>query len=224
MAGRVRCPRRRRAERGRTAAAPLAIRGTPRYPPRMNAPKVLAPDGLPRRLFSVADVERMVAAGVVGPDERLEILDGEIVPMSPKGSRHEVLKVHLNLHFAATRPPTLLFAPEPGLRLDPMTYLEPDFLFYPADVPLEAVDGASALLVVEISDSTLGFDLGRKAQIYADHGLREYWVVDAARRETHVHRSPARGGYASVRMFGADERVESEFGGPWLRLADLPTR
>lgn len=224
MAGRVRCPRRRRAERGRTAAAPLAIRGTPRYPPRMNAPKVLAPDGLPRRLFSVADVERMVAAGVIGADERLEILDGEIVPMSPKGNRHEVLKIHLTLHFAATRPAGVIFAQEPGWQIGEMLYLEPDYLFYPDRLGFDEVDGATALLVVEIADSTLGYDLGRKVRIYADHGLREYWVVDAARRETHVHRSPARGGYASVRLFGADERVESEFGGPWLRLADLPTR
>ena len=51
-----------------------------------------AADGLPRRAFSVADVERMVQVGLIGPDERIELIGGEIVPMSPKGIRHAVVK------------------------------------------------------------------------------------------------------------------------------------
>jgi Uma2 family endonuclease len=189
---------------------------------RMNVPVVVASDGLARRAFSVRDVERMVEIGVIGPDERLEIVDGEILVMNAKGNRHEVLKMYLNLHFAQHRSKDVLFIPEPGWELDDLTYLEPDYMFFPARIPLGEARAADALLVVEISDTSLGYDLGIKASLYADRGVREYWVVDAARRETHVHRSPGHGGWGQIRVYDAGTAVEALFAGVSVRLADLP--
>lgn len=176
----------------------------------MNAPTSLA-EGLPRRRFSVADVVRMVEVGLIGEDERLEVLDGQIVPMSPKGSRHELIKVALNLHWGRTRPDGFAFAQETGLYLSDMTYLEPDFIVFGREVRKADAKGPDVLLAVEVADSSLGYDLGRKPRIYASHGVQELWVIDAARRVTHVHRGLEADGYATVEALPASDRLVPAF-------------
>ena len=91
----------------------------------------MAAEGLPRRRFTVAELEAMTAAGILDEDERIELIGGEIVPMSPKGNQHELLKTALNLYWARVLPADLLFTGETTFRLTPDTYLEPDFVFYP---------------------------------------------------------------------------------------------
>lgn len=174
----------------------------------MNAPVTRAAEGLARRAFTVADVQRMVEVGVIPPDERLEILGGEIVPMSPKGARHEAVKVALVQLWGRLRPDGYVVAPETGLHLDEHTYLEPDFVIYERHVGLASLRGSDVLLAVEVSDSSLDYDLGRKPLVYAQFGVREFWVIDAARRVVHVHIGPGPGGYAWTAVRGAAERLE----------------
>ena len=89
-----------------------------------------AAEGLVRRRFSVAELEAMVAAGIIDEDERIELIGGEVVPMSPKGDHHEILK-HALIHYWAKRVPDhLTFTTETTFRLTSDTYLEPDFVFY----------------------------------------------------------------------------------------------
>ena len=90
-----------------------------------------AAEGLPRRRFTVGEIEAMVRAGVIDEDERFELIGGEVVPMSPKGARHEWIKIELNRFFQRVAPEHLTIAPETTLRLDAATYLEPDFLRLP---------------------------------------------------------------------------------------------
>jgi Uma2 family endonuclease len=85
-----------------------------------------AAEGLPRRRFTVAEVEAMVAAGVMEEDERVELIGGELVPMSPKGSQHEVLKTALLDRWYRLRPDDVSLTPETTFRLSEDTYLEPD--------------------------------------------------------------------------------------------------
>ncbi len=85
-----------------------------------------AAEGLPRRRFTVAEVEAMVAAGVMVEDERVELIGGELVPMSPKGSQHEVLKTALLDRWYRLRPDDFSLTPETTFRLSEDTYLEPD--------------------------------------------------------------------------------------------------
>jgi Uma2 family endonuclease len=80
-------------------------------------------EGLPRRRFTVAELERMAAAGILQEDERIELIGGEVVPMSPKGERHERVKIALNLYWACRLPEHLLFATETTFRLSLDTYL-----------------------------------------------------------------------------------------------------
>src|SRR5829696_3051296 len=90
-----------------------------------------AAEGLPRRRFTVAELERMTAAGILEEDERVELIGGEIVPMSPKGNQHEILKAALTVYWARKLPADLMLVTETTSRLATDTYLEPDFVFYP---------------------------------------------------------------------------------------------
>lgn len=190
----------------------------------MNAPRmVIAQDGLPRRLFRLADLDRMVEAGVIDPDERIELVGGELIPMAAKGIPHEVLKVHLNLYLAAHLPAGWIFGQEFGWRIDDLNYLEPDFLFFPDGSDFAAIGGHAVGLAIEVSDSTLTYDRGRKARLYAEFGVVEYWAIDAIRHETLVYREPGREGYAAIRSYAADETLTAlRVPGLTLRLADLP--
>lgn len=173
----------------------------------MNVQARLA-DGLERRRFSLAEFERMGELGLIGEDERIELLDGELVPMAAKGNRHEGIKAAINLYWGERCPKGFAFAPETALRLDEWTYLEPDFIVFSRATKLADVKGPDVLLAVEVADSSLDYDLNRKPLIYARFGVPELWVVDAARRAVHVHRDPGAEGYASVAEVDAATRLE----------------
>jgi len=169
-----------------------------------------AAEGLPRRRFTVAEIEAMTAAGILDEDERIELIGGEIVPMLAKGNRHEMLKSALTLYWARRLPDDLVFVTETTFRLMTDTYLEPDFVFYPKSSGIPGLSAATARLVVEIADASLGYDLGRKAALYASFGIAELWVIDAVRLDTHVHRQPSAGGYGVVQTLAKDRRLSPQ--------------
>ncbi len=155
-------------------------------------------EGLPRRCFTVAELEKMTAAGILMEDERLELIGGEIVSMSPKGNQHEVLKAALLERWYRTKPAELMLIPETTLRLSKDTYLEPDLLVYRRADGLANLTADKVLLIVEIADSSLAYDMGVKARIYAGFGVAELWVIDAIKLQTRIHRDPAPAGYRAV--------------------------
>jgi Uma2 family endonuclease len=165
-----------------------------------------AAEGLPRRRFTVAEVEAMVAAGVMEEDERVELIGGELVPMSPKGSRHEVVKAALLRRWYRASPDEFSSVPETTFRLSEDTYLEPDVVIYPRTSGIRGLSANNVLLVVEIADSSLRYDVGRKAALYASFGIRELWVIDAVRLTTRVFREPAADIYRDTRDFGPTEQ------------------
>jgi Uma2 family endonuclease len=182
-----------------------------------------AAEGLPRRRFTVAQVEAMVAAGVMEEDERIELIRGELVPISPKGIQHEIVRTALQRRWYKLAPEETDLATETTFRLSEDTYLEPDVVVYPRATGLRGLTGANALLVVEIADSSLRYDMGRKAALYASFGVRELWVIDAVRLTTRVFRQPAADGYGETRDFGASERIAPCFAADAfaLRLDEL---
>ena len=157
-----------------------------------------AAEGLPRRHFSVAEVEAMVAAGVMAEDERVELIGGELVPMSPKGSRHEIVKTALLDRWYRLRPPECALTPETTFRLGADTYLEPDVVIYRRALGLKGLTGPSVLLVVEIADSSLRYDIGRKAKLYASFGVRDLWVIDAVKMTARLFRQSAAAGFGEA--------------------------
>jgi Uma2 family endonuclease len=191
------------------------------FPPE-KAKTTQAAEGLLRRSFTVADVEAMVEAGIISEKERVELIGGELVPMTPKGNHHEVLKTALNFYWARRTPEHLLFTSETTFRLARDTYLEPDFVFYDKAAGLKGLTGPTAHLVVEIGDSSFAYDIGRKAKLYAGFGVRELWVIHAARLETHIHRQPSPDGYRNISVFAKNQMLQPDFA-PELAvtLADL---
>jgi Uma2 family endonuclease len=188
----------------------------------MNVRALIEHAGLPRRRFTVKEVERMSEVGLLR-DERIELIGGELIPMNPKGSRHEVLKTRLLRQWYRVAPDTIELIPETTFRLAVDTYLEPDVVIFDRAVGIKRLDGGNALLAVELSDSSLAFDLGPKALVYAHFGIRELWVIDATTNTIHVHREPVDGHYQSITPWHADDLVVPAFAPTEfaLRLADL---
>ncbi len=166
-----------------------------------------AAEGLPRRRFTVAEVEAMVAAGVMDEDERVELIGGELVPMSPKGNHHEVVKAALLDRWIRARPDEVRLVPETTFRLSEDTYLEPDVVIFPRATGIRGLTAANALLVVEIADSSLRYDIGRKAALYASFGIRELWVIDAVKLTARVFRDPSPEGYRQTQDASASDRL-----------------
>jgi Uma2 family endonuclease len=138
-----------------------------------------AAEGLPRRRWSVTELEARVARGIIGEDERIELIGGEVVPMSPKGRRHEILRSKLAFYMTRRAGDDLMVVAEAQLNLTDDTYVLPDILVHAATIKVPDVRGSTALLVIEIADSSLHYDLLAKAPLYASHGVREYWVMNA---------------------------------------------
>src|SRR5713101_5493718 len=137
-------------------------------------PTTQAADGLPRWCWTVAEIERLAAAGFFGEYDQFELLGGEIVPMmSPAGRRHEIVRQELAYRMARLAPDDIMVASEPQFNL-----------------------GADTLLVVEVAETSLSYDLKTKLSLYASHGVREYWVINAVTLMTNVHRQPAGTAYA----------------------------
>jgi Uma2 family endonuclease len=166
-----------------------------------------AAEGLPRRRFTVAEVEAMVAAGVIDEDERVELIGGDLVPMSPKGNDHEVVKTALADRWYRLPECDVDLAIATTFRLSEDTYLEPDAVIFPETSGIRGLSADNVLLVVEIADSSLRYDIGRKAALYASFGIRELWVIDAVRLTTRVFRDPAPDGYRNTRDFDPSDRL-----------------
>ena len=153
----------------------------------------------------------MTEDGYFGKEERFELIGGEIVPMSPKGNHHEILKVSLNRFWAKRLRDEISFATVTTFRVRPDTFLEPDFVFYPTADTVIKLRPDNALLVVEISDTSLGYDLGRKAGLYAELGIGELWVINAVTFDAHIHRSPEAARYQSITLVPGKESLSAGF-------------
>jgi Uma2 family endonuclease len=170
-----------------------------------------AAEGLQRRRWSLTEIEAMVEAGILLEDDRFELIGGEVVPMSPKGNRHELIKSALNRYWTKKLLDAVCLVTETTLRINADTFHEPDFLFYLAADGLVNLPPQKVQLIVEISDSSLSFDLNRKIPLYAGYGIRETWVIDAKKLVTHVHRHPGSDGYSDVLQVPADQEIAPLF-------------
>jgi Uma2 family endonuclease len=166
-----------------------------------------AADGLPRRPWTVAEIEAMVKAGIIAEDERFELIGGEVVPMLPKGGRHEMVKLELNRHFQRIVPDDLTIAQETTLRLDDKSFLEPDFCVFPRSIFPGDMRGYDVLLAIEVSDTSLAYDRGRKIGVCAAYGIPEVWVIDTNTLVTRVHRQLGAEGYRAIVEAGPEEEI-----------------
>jgi Uma2 family endonuclease len=170
-----------------------------------------AAEGLDRRRWTVAEIEAMVEAGILLEDERFELIGGEIVPMSPKDIQHEVIKGYLNAHWMKRLPHHLMIIQETTFRISADAFLEPDFLFYPKSVGVSGISPETVLLAVEVADSSLAYDRGRKARLYASLGVPGLWVINAVKRTSRVFTKPGPDGYGDIRDLKSSEPLVPGF-------------
>jgi Uma2 family endonuclease len=164
---------------------------------------------LPARL-TVADVYRLQEEGVLNDRDSFELIEGEIVPMAAaKANAHEQMKSRLVRSLVTATPGDIGVYVEPSITFSEGTLLEPDIALWPFGAIMEEVRGPDLLLVVEVANSSLAFDLRVKSALYASFGVRDYWVVDAVRYTIRVHRDPQDGRYADIDEFEAGETVSS---------------
>jgi Uma2 family endonuclease len=166
-----------------------------------------------KRLFTVDEYYRMAAAGILGEDDRVELIEGEIVRMSPIGPRHADRVNRLNaLFFERFRDVAWLSIQNP-VRLSGRSEPEPDVVLLrperERDHPYSSAHPtpADVLLVVEVADRSARYDLGRKARMYARHGIPELWVLNLRAERLVVLRDPTPRGYATSRILARGESI-----------------
>jgi Uma2 family endonuclease len=161
-----------------------------------------AAEGLPRLAWTLLEFERLSELGFFGgvdrERERLELIDGELVPMHAKGRRHERVRGELQNHLVELLPKGFRLFNEPGWRPGGDLYLEPEIVICKAGLYADDVPPSEVLLLIEVADTSLRYDTATKAKIYARLGVREYWVVNAKTLETIVHHEPGEQGYGKI--------------------------
>jgi Uma2 family endonuclease len=155
---------------------------------------------LDRRPFSVDDFHEMAKLGLLSAEERVELIEGEIVNMSPIGSRHAGCVNALTRLFAPLmlRRAAVISIQGP-LRLNPRTEVYPDVqLLRPRedDYRHQLPGPEDVLLVIEVSDTTLDYDREVKLPLYAQAGVPEVWIVDLMGERILVHREPSAAEYS----------------------------
>lgn len=190
--------------------------------PRM-LPTTQAAEGVPRLRWTLAQFERLIDAGILTEEDRVELIQGELVPMSPKGNRHELVRDEIMNWMMEHKPPTLRLSSEIGWRPpDADTYVEPDLLICPRSFKGVTVPPSEVLLAIEVAHSSLKFDSTTKAKLYAALGVREYWVVEAQTLTTRVHREPSADGYPAMIEVPPSETLVPLLAAPLaIKLADL---
>jgi Uma2 family endonuclease len=176
-------------------------------------------EGLPPtsiRWLKRSEYDGLVASGSFA-DERVELLYGRIVAMSPQGGQHASVIRRLSRIFDGVMRGRGAIQVQLPLAATDHSEPEPDFAI------VDGVDHvedhpSQAHLVIEVADSSRALDLKTKARLYAEMGVPDYWVVDLARRELVVHRDPAGDRYREVRTFAAGASVEV------LRFPDVVVR
>ncbi len=171
-----------------------------------------AVDSRIRRLFSVAEYERIVDGGILGADERLELIEGEILAMSPIGSRHAAGVDRATEAFAPLAGRVRLRVQGP-LRLAARSVPQPDLMllrpradFYKGGLPTPA----DVLLLIEVMDTSVDFDRGVKLGLYAAADIPEVWLVDLPGDRLEVYRRPARGSYTQITIHAHGESIAPE--------------
>jgi Uma2 family endonuclease len=185
-------------------------------------PTTQAAEGIPRLRWTLAEFERLGELGIFTEADRIELIDGELVPRAPKGNRHEVVRSGILNWLRRNLPNEYDLHVEPGWRVDG-SYCDPDFLVGPAGGNPTSVPPTEVALLIEVADSSLKTDTTTKAGLYARAGVCDYWVVNARSLATRVYRGPSAKGYGrSTNVRPSKALISLVIPSLTLRLAGLP--
>jgi Uma2 family endonuclease len=167
-----------------------------------------------------AEYEKLVDLGVFNEDERIELLYGTLVSMTPQKPRHAWVLSHLPERFVTALGGRALVRVQLPLALTDDSEPEPDLALVPLG-DYRNHHPTEALLVVEVADTTVKKDEGIKARLYAECGVPEYWLVNLAEDVVVTHRRPGPEGYAEITRHQDGELRPSGFPDISLSVADI---
>lgn len=163
-----------------------------------------------RHLISVERYDQMIAAGVLHEDERLELLGGEIIEMSPIGISHAVCVNRLNKLFNRSLPEEFIVSVQNPIHLDMLSEPEPDIAilqprddFYAGGHP----EPEDVILLIEVAETSLLYDRERKLPQYAQAGIPEVWIVNLIEQQIEVYTRPSPQGYQQTAIFNGKQTV-----------------
>ncbi|MEM7118551.1 MAG: Uma2 family endonuclease [Chloroflexota bacterium] len=160
---------------------------------------------LTRRLFTTDEYDRMIESGILTKADRVELIRGEIFAMSPVGPRHAAIVNRLTRLIGRYLQERAIVSVQNPIRLSDHSEPEPDVAllhnrpdFYEQAHP----EPEDVFLAIEVADSTRSYDVEVKADLYAEAGIQELWILDVAAKEVLVYRQPTASGYAIVKTHG----------------------
>jgi Uma2 family endonuclease len=168
---------------------------------------------LTTRKFTVEEYEKMSEQGIIKPDEKVELIRGEIIKMSPMGTRHAACIYRLTQLFSRKFADLILLGVQNPIRLNDNSQPEPDLsLLIPrSDFYVSAHPQPEDIyLIIEVSDSTLDYDRNTKIPLYAEANIKEVWLVNLQEECLEVYRYPVNFIYQSIQKYERGESVVIE--------------
>lgn len=168
--------------------------------PKLRSQAIVESISSPRRI-TVTEYYDMARTGVIAPDERVELIEGEVIRMPPIGDRHGGAVEELNELLVQALAGRARVRCQLPVSLGDFSQPEPDLVVMRPRTGRNDRAHPSAtdvFLIIEISDSTIHYDLDVKVPLYARHGVPEVWVIDLKYRRYHFYRSPVQGIYQNV--------------------------
>src|SRR5579884_2187984 len=163
-----------------------------------------------RHRFTVAEYQRMGETGILPVKARIELLDGEIIDMSPIGPFHSGVVARLTRLFSSKEKDRWLVWPQNPITLDEHSEPQPDLaLLKPAadDYTKRGPFPTDVFLLVEVADSSVGFDQENKIPAYGRAGIPEVWIVNLNDQTIEIYREPNFTGFGSTRILRAGDKA-----------------
>ncbi|HEY2616384.1 MAG TPA: Uma2 family endonuclease [Acetobacteraceae bacterium] len=166
-----------------------------------------------RRPLTIAEYHRMGEVGILTERDRVELIEGQLIAMSPIGSGHSGTVNALNRMLVRAVGDRGVVAVQNPVQLDDLSEPEPDFAVLKPredDYRKATPRPEEVLLIIEVADSSLAYDRAVKRSLYARHGIAEFWIVNLVGDEVEVCRAPTGDRYASVSHVGREAILEPE--------------
>jgi Uma2 family endonuclease len=160
--------------------------------------------------FSAEDYHRLAEVGILAPDARVELIEGEIHDMSPIGPFHSGVTIRLNRFFSLCAKGRWTVCVQDAVRLDNFSEPQPDLILLkpaPDDYASHHPAPDDVLLLIEVADSSVEFDQRKKLPVYARAGIVEVWIVNLQESAIEVYREPHFTGYEKKTVLRAGDKA-----------------
>lgn len=182
------------------------------------------PPDVTKRLLNVDEFIQMAERGILMPNERVELIRGEMIEMSPIGTHHQSTVDSLNALLTVITYKKAIVRAQGPVFLDEYSLPQPDLalLKYRDDYYRTKHPGPEDIvLLIEVSKTSYDFDKKVKAPLYAEAGISEYWIIDLERQRIEIFRNPAEGVYQSVISAGKAEEISIEALGLNFQVSEI---